>query len=257
MSKPESTTPDSYLLTTPDEILRDAAHQVGAWLAPLRVSPTTSSTVKAVLAQYYFFNRAFVYGIIRYSGRLSEALQQGGAALSGMTQPEVEDILATVAKIAADECQAGGVHAGRHLHHNLLLRMGPKVGLSLAELQSGDVHQTPETALLVDTVERHFNDRNLLVGLATVSVVEGIALPMVTYLREILGGFKPAEAPPYSAHELEHLDMHIDLEVHHAADSRAVYEQVSLNRDAFDELIETVQTTLNAFTTFWGQFPTG
>lgn len=231
--------------------LRQASERAAHWLDDLE-HPPTKETVRRMVSQYYFVNRAFVLGIIRYAGRLARILLDENQEMQRlMTESELENVLATVTKIGADECQAGGVYAGRNMHHNLLLRMGPKVGLNPEDAL------TTDTAQLVILIDWAFLSADPFQGLALVSAVEAIALPMVKALREYFGSYVPEDgSEPFDTRELEHLDLHIELEVHHAAESSEIYEHIALTPEDVMTLAVATNNLESLFGDFWRQFAT-
>ena len=235
---------------TMKETLRQGARNAEGWLDHLQ-GPPTREVIREMISQYYFINRAFVLGIIVYASRIAAALSSG--KLKGTEAEEFEDILATVTKIAADECQASDGYSGKNMHHNLLLRMAPKVGLDPAEVPK--MGRTEETRLLEELINFRFQDPRLFQGLALVSAVESIALPMIKLLRDYFGRYVPEDgSEPFTAHELEHLDLHIELEVHHAAESSEIYEKVTLDEDKVRILSDTSVDLDVFFGGFWKQF---
>lgn len=236
------------------KILQTAKDRAATWLDP-GVTPPTAERMKDVLAQFYFINRAFVLGVIQYSGRVAAAVTANGGHGTGMERSELEEVLALVVKISADECQAQGIHARRHLHHNLLMRMGPKAGVNTADLESGKILRTSATGNLESLLYNQFRDEDLLVGLSSVAAVEALALPMLTSLRHFVGEFVPPGGQPgFDPYELEHLDLHLELEIAHADESSSLFDVVVLDAARLQVLDRVAQRTVNGFSAFWQQF---
>ena len=133
--------------------------------------------------------------------------------------------------------------------------MAPKAGLEILDVPK--IRQSERTGSLVGFIGSTFRDDDLFLGLALVSAVEGVALPIVKSLRALFGEYVPPNGEgPFTSDEIEHLDLHIALEVEHAAESSDIYERVTLSSSSMKKLTSTAATLYQRFGSFWEQFHT-
>ncbi len=238
--------------------LQAAGTSARFWLTPLLNHSASASSAARVVEQFYFVNRAFVLGLPFYLRTLAKELNRPWDTSQSADREELEEVFAAVAKILADESQAGGVHGGRFLHHNLLLRLAEPFGADAEGLRTGRVTPTAATTRVVHQIHSSLTDPCHIAGVAAIAAVERIALPMILSMKDFFVSAAPAsgQSPP-SAHQLEHLDLHIALEVDHANETQSLVSMVRFNGDLEAVARSHAHGVVQSFHDFWLQFSVG